>query len=96
MPYETARQRQMTLVELQLAAIDRNEPCIDSVIILEHTPVFTLGAGGSDSNLRFNPVNPPPGFELYRAERGGEATYHGPGQIVLYPILNLRYAQTDS
>jgi lipoyl(octanoyl) transferase len=62
----------------------------DTVVILEHQPVFTLGRstrvsdwGGDEALLRAN------GTALHRVNRGGSATYHGPGQIVVYPILRL-------
>jgi hypothetical protein len=59
----------------------------DAVFILQHPPVYTLGAGSTTDHLRFDPAHPP--APLYRTERGGEVTYHGPGQLVVYPILNL-------
>jgi len=62
----------------------------DTVLILEHQPVYTLGRcaqvshwGGDEDVLRAN------GTELHRVNRGGSVTYHGPGQIVAYPILRL-------
>jgi lipoyl(octanoyl) transferase len=62
----------------------------DTVLILEHYPVYTLGRstgvsdwGNDESVLRAN------GTELHRVNRGGSVTYHGPGQIVVYPILRL-------
>lgn len=62
----------------------------DTVLILEHQPVYTLGRstqashwGGSEEALRAN------GMELHRVNRGGSVTYHGPGQILVYPILRL-------
>nr|GMD91059.1 octanoyltransferase LIP2p, chloroplastic-like isoform X1 [Ipomoea batatas] len=58
-----------------------------------HHPVYTLGAAGSEEYLRFDQKNAP--FDVYRTERGGEVTYHGPGQIVMYPIINLRYQKMD-
>ncbi len=72
----------------------RADPCLpDVLILLEHPPVYTLGQGGSTEFLRFNSdvVNLP----VYRVERGGEVTYHAPGQVVGYPILNLRHYQQD-
>jgi lipoate-protein ligase B len=62
----------------------------DTVVILEHQPVYTLGRstqasdwGGDEALLRVN------GTAVHRVNRGGSATYHGPGQIVVYPILKL-------
>jgi lipoate-protein ligase B len=62
----------------------------DTVLILEHQPVYTLGRstqashwGGDENVLRAN------GTELHRVNRGGSVTYHGPGQILMYPILRL-------
>jgi lipoyl(octanoyl) transferase len=70
------------------------DPTLDDVLLLlEHPPVYTLGQGASMEFLKFEPneVNTP----LYRIERGGEVTYHCPGQLVGYPILNLRYYKQD-
>ena len=58
----------------------------DEIWILEHPPVFTLGLAGDPSNLHA-PSNQSP---LVQVDRGGEITYHGPGQIVVYLLLDLR------
>jgi lipoyl(octanoyl) transferase len=58
----------------------------DEIWILEHPPVFTLGLAGDASNLH-SPSNQIP---LVQVDRGGEITYHGPGQIVVYLLLDLR------
>ena len=55
----------------------------DGLVLVEHDPVITLGRRGTDADIL------DPGLPVYRVERGGEATYHGPGQIVGYPILKL-------
>ncbi len=70
----------------------KSEGC---VIVAEHPPVVTLGTNGNVSFLKFDPDRPPEGVDLFRIERGGEATYHGPGQLVLYPILDLRKYRMD-
>jgi lipoyl(octanoyl) transferase len=64
----------------------------DVLMILEHPPVYTLGTG---SSLEFIKFGTDAGHELHRSERGGEVTYHCPGQLVIYPILNLRRHQMD-
>lgn len=58
----------------------------DEIWVLEHPPVFTLGLAGDPSNLH-SPSNQIP---LIQVDRGGEITYHGPGQIVVYLLLDLR------
>jgi lipoyl(octanoyl) transferase len=65
----------------------------DTLIILEHPPVYTLGTGSSLDFLKFDHLESE--YELYRVERGGEVTYHCPGQLIAYPILNLQYYQQD-
>ncbi len=65
----------------------------DALVVLEHPPVYTLGTDSSLEFLKFDHQQTE--YELYRVERGGEVTYHCPGQIVAYPILNLRNYQQD-
>lgn len=78
----------------QLVARRRDNPELDDVLILlSHPPVYTLGRGASLEHLKFSPADS--SFEVYRIERGGEVTYHCPGQLVGYPILNLRYYRQD-
>jgi len=56
----------------------------DSLLLLEHPPVFTLGRGGNAKHL-LSPRDVP----VYRVGRGGDITFHGPGQLVGYPIIDL-------
>ena len=62
----------------------------DVVLMVQHPPVVTLGTGSTSANLKFDPDAPGAPFPVHRTERGGEATYHGPGQLVIYPIVNLQ------
>ncbi|QWE24580.1 lipoyl(octanoyl) transferase LipB [Polynucleobacter sp. AP-Elch-400A-B2] len=64
----------------------RDSDTPDEIWILEHPPVFTLGLAGDAGNLH-SPSNQIP---LVQVDRGGEITYHGPGQIVVYLLLDLR------
>ncbi|UCD19896.1 MAG: lipoyl(octanoyl) transferase LipB [candidate division WOR-3 bacterium] len=61
------------------------------LILVEHNPVITVGKSGKPGNVLF-PVEAlnQRGVALYHIERGGDATYHGPGQLVGYPIFNVR------
>jgi lipoyl(octanoyl) transferase len=56
------------------------------LLLLEHEPVYTMGRNRDDSSLREESILPHP---VHRTNRGGQATYHGPGQLVGYPVLDL-------
>lgn len=79
-----------TLQNRCVAARHDNRIDRDLLILVEHRPVFTFGRNGGRENLmvsdRFLAEN---GVDTVQAERGGNITYHGPGQLVGYPILNL-------
>ncbi|KAL3634238.1 Octanoyltransferase LIP2p2, chloroplastic [Castilleja foliolosa] len=92
-PYSEAWSWQNAIVKEKKASSQNNEDLADSLIILQHHPVYTLGAGSSEEYLNFDVKDAP--FDLYRTERGGEVTYHGPGQLVMYPIINLRHYKMD-
>ncbi len=78
----------------QALAARREQPELnDLLILLEHPPVYTLGQGSSLEFLKFDPVERE--HLLHRTERGGEVTHHCPGQLVGYPILNLKRHQPD-
>ena len=57
------------------------------LLLLEHPHVFTLGANATGEHLLVDPGSV--GAELHKVERGGDITYHGPGQLVGYPVLSL-------
>src|SRR2546423_10738380 len=71
--------------DLQKVLVDRraDERIPDGLILVEHEPVATLGRRGKREDVL------DPNLEIVEVERGGEATYHGPGQLVGYPILRL-------
>jgi lipoyl(octanoyl) transferase len=88
-PYSVAWDQQRSLVSQRI-----KDPTQDDILLLlEHPPVYTLGQGASLEFLKFDPANV--SVEVHRVERGGEVTYHCPGQLVGYPILNLRHYQQD-
>ena len=85
-PYHKAYDRQMELLK-NLHERQQENVCL----ITEHQPVFTIGRHGSVENVTVSETFlQERDIELIRIERGGEVTYHGPGQIVCYPIINLR------
>jgi len=68
----------------------------DTLIIVEHPPVFTIGSSGSRDNIMVSgDFLRETGIAVYNTNRGGDITYHGPGQIVGYPILNLKEHKKD-
>ncbi len=83
-----------TLLDLQLATIQsiREQDASNTLFLLEHKPIYTMGSQRDQSSLRDSNLLPHP---VYQIQRGGEATYHGPGQLVGYPILNLKGIKQD-
>jgi lipoyl(octanoyl) transferase len=79
--------------QAQVQARKQDSTLPDTLMLLEHPPVYTLGQGSDPGFLKFDPATSP--YELHRIERGGEVTYHSPGQLVGYPILNLTNHQQD-
>jgi len=78
-------------IQRRLHALRRAGHVPDILISVEHEPVITVGRLGSGEHILADPkVLSRMGVEVYRVERGGDVTYHGPGQLVLYPILDLR------
>jgi len=80
-PYELALKQQEILRQ---ARAEGNVP--DIVLLLQHPPVYTIGRFRGEEDI----ITPPEGVEVFRTNRGGSITYHGPGQLVGYPILNLK------
>ena len=65
----------------------------DQLILLQHPHVFTMGRRAKDQDVLIDQENLANyGIRIHRSDRGGEVTYHGPGQLVGYPIINLRRA----
>lgn len=68
----------------------------DSLIIAEHLPVFTTGRSGKATNLLVSEESlRHAGIKLERIDRGGDITFHGPGQVVVYPIVDLKRRTKD-
>jgi lipoyl(octanoyl) transferase len=91
-PYGAALERQRSLAEDRIAG----RLADDLLLLVEHPPVVTLGRGARDSSL---PIAPDllrrRGIEVFEIERGGDVTYHGPGQLVGYPIFDLGQHRRD-
>jgi lipoyl(octanoyl) transferase len=69
-----------------------DEDAADELLLLEHEPVYTIGRTPDQTSLRGAAHLPHP---LFQINRGGQATYHGPGQLVGYPLINLRNYAPD-
>ena len=85
--YQTAWDMQKQLVADRIA--DLTLP--DQLLLLEHPPTYTLGRSGKRENLVFSETQlQQENIEVHDVDRGGDITYHGPGQLVGYPIINLK------
>ncbi|XP_077215027.1 octanoyltransferase LIP2p, chloroplastic-like [Tasmannia lanceolata] len=92
-PYGDAWSWQKSIVGRRKILMETDEDHSDMLILLQHPPVYTLGAGSSEKFLNFELKDAP--YDVFRTDRGGEVTYHGPGQLIMYPIINLRYHKMD-
>ncbi len=80
----------------RLVAARKRGALNDTLLLLEHPPVFTLGRNATDANIIATPeFLEQQGIQVFRVERGGDVTYHGPGQLVGYPILDLHNFRLD-
>lgn len=82
----------LALQEKMVAERRTNSASGDQLLLLEHEPVYTIGRTPNQSSLRGATHLPHPVFPI---NRGGQATYHGPGQLIGYPIINLRQCGQD-
>jgi lipoyl(octanoyl) transferase len=89
--YENGMKLQQKLVEMR-----QRDEIEDQLLLLEHPPVITLGRGGKLDNLLATPeLLERSGVRFFETTRGGDITYHGPGQVVGYPILHLGEGNRD-
>lgn len=85
LPYDEGLALQERLIQDRI-----DERIADTLVLLEHPPVITLGRSGAEADIVAAPATlEQNGVTVHRIGRGGEATYHGPGQLVGYPIIHL-------
>ena len=89
-PYADAWTRQTEWFDALIRAKQAGEEYENHIILCEHPHVYTLGRSGKEGNMLLSEEQLQKiGATLYHIDRGGDITYHGPGQLVCYPILNL-------
>ena len=88
--YETAYSIQKDLVSKR-----RYGQIEDSIIFAEHRPIFTIGRGGKGGYFKDTEAIRKSGARVLRVDRGGDITFHGPGQLVIYPIIDLKTRGRD-
>ena len=91
-PYEEVLELQRLLCRRRMVGEEQD----DLLLLVEHEPVVTLGRGTRPGSVRLAPPElSARGVSLVEVERGGDATFHGPGQLVGYPVLHLREHRED-
>ena len=90
LPYDKAWQRQEQLLDEAVQRKREGRTCVNRIVLVQHLHVYTLGRSGREANMLLNPEGLKRlGATLYHVDRGGDITYHGPGQLVCYPIIDL-------
>lgn len=88
--YAEAWKKQTALFDALVSAKQAGAEYINQIVLCEHPPVYTLGRSGKADNMLLSEEQlSSVGATLYHIDRGGDITFHGPGQLVCYPILNL-------
>lgn len=88
--YTRAYEQQKRLFEENIGKKSRGEETVNTLVFCEHPHVITVGRHGLLSNLLFpEALLKEKGVELIQTDRGGDITYHGPGQLVVYPVFDL-------
>lgn len=88
--YAPVWELQRSLQSARITALEAGQPHPETLLLVEHEPVFTWGRRTKAGNLGQGPeALRAAGAEVFEVERGGEVTYHGPGQLVGYPIVHL-------
>jgi len=89
-PYSEAFEKQKELFETAIRQKSEQKEINNTIVFCEHPHVITIGKNGSASNLLFREEKlKEKHVELFHTDRGGDVTYHGPGQLVCYPIIDL-------
>lgn len=83
-------------LQMKILKLSQQEAIGNVLLILEHPTVLTVGINGKDNNILVKEdVLHEMGVGVFRSNRGGDVTYHGPGQVVAYPIINLNHFGKD-
>lgn len=94
--YKQTWDYQEALLQTNIKHKANGEPTEQRLIFVEHPPVYTLGKSGKPENMLLNEAQQQErGVEYFHSNRGGDITFHGPGQLVGYPILDLETFKTD-
>ena len=108
LPYSSGWDLQLDLMQHHMQLQDQNmkagsivddvDICIGTVIFCQHSSTYTLGSATTQGSGPFSKILADGSsleYETFTVERAGQATYHGPGQLVVYPILDLGYFSKD-
>lgn len=88
--YREVWQQQEELLVLVKEQKRRGEPTSNYLLFVEHEPVYTLGRSGNDSNMLINTIQlRAKHADFIKVDRGGDITFHGPGQLVAYPVIDM-------
>jgi len=95
-PYQEVWELQEQLLQQNVQRKSRGEATQHHLLLVEHPPVYTLGKSGKKEHILIDDEERvAKGIEFFHINRGGDITFHGPGQIVGYPILDLEHFKTD-